>query len=111
MVGGRLVGAVVAGVLVVGGGVASPASAVPVVRPTASAGVGVGRGHSVRTGLRAHQITEHSAAVSRHKRKVRRSVVGRALDAAFGWVALVVVGVLVAVVVLVYVLRRRRQVG
>ncbi|MFD9692408.1 hypothetical protein [Kitasatospora sp. NPDC059088] len=113
--GGRLVGAAVAGVLVFGGGVAvaGPASAVPVVRPTASAGVGgtgPGRVHSVRTGLRAHQITEHSA-VARHKRKARRSVVGRALDALFGWFALAVLGVLLVVVLLVYALRRRRQAG
>ncbi|MFE3878957.1 hypothetical protein ACFXPX_31725 [Kitasatospora sp. NPDC059146] len=115
--GGRLVGAAVAGVLVFGGGVAvaGPASAVPVVRPTASASAGVGgtgpgRVHSVRTGLRAHQITEHSA-VARHKRKARRSVVGRALDALFGWFALAVLGVLLVVVLLVYALRRRRQAG
>ncbi|MFB7911205.1 hypothetical protein ACFC1T_32695 [Kitasatospora sp. NPDC056076] len=113
--GGRLVGAAVAGVLVFGGGVAvaGPASAVPVVRPTASAsagGTGPGRVHSVRTGLRAHQITEHSA-VARHKRKARRSVVGRALDALFGWFALAALGVLLVVVLLVYALRRRRQAG
>ncbi|MFH9354380.1 hypothetical protein [Kitasatospora sp. NPDC017646] len=114
--GGRLVGAAVVGVLVLGGGVAAagPAAAVPVVRPTASAGVSgpaavrtvPGRAHPVRTGLRAHQITDHTA-VSRHKRKARRSVVGRALDAVFGWLALAVLAVVLVVLVVVLAVRRR----
>ncbi|MFD8707367.1 hypothetical protein ACFV1W_33090 [Kitasatospora sp. NPDC059648] len=114
--GGRLVGAAVAGVLVLGGGVAAagPASAVPVVQPTASSGASgpaavrtvPGRAHPVRTGLRAHQITDHTAA-SRHRRKTRRSVVGRALDAVFGWLALAVLAVVLVVVLAVFALRRR----
>ncbi|MFJ9777689.1 hypothetical protein ACIRVF_41690 [Kitasatospora sp. NPDC101157] len=118
MVGGRLVGAAVAGALVLGGGVvaAGPAVAVPGVRPTASAGAsgpaGVrtvpGREQSVRTGLRAHQITDHTA-VSRRRHKTRRSVVGRALDAVFGWLALAVLVVVLVVVLAVYAVRRRRS--
>lgn len=113
--GRRLVGAAVAGVLVLGGGVAVAGPAAAVGRPGVSAGASgpaVVRTAPVRTGLRAHQITDQSAhSVSRHKRKVRRSVAGRVLDAVFGWVAVVVVLVLVLVVLLVFAVRRRRQAG
>ncbi|MEU6966869.1 hypothetical protein AB0A71_03815 [Kitasatospora aureofaciens] len=115
--GGRLVGAAVTGVLVLGGGVAAagPASAmpvVPVVRAvgqvgTAPAGAtGPAAVRTARVGLRAHQITHAS---SRHKRKTRRSVVGRALDAVFGWLAFAVLLVVLLVVLAVYAVRRRRS--
>ncbi|MFH8382694.1 hypothetical protein ACH4E7_17345 [Kitasatospora sp. NPDC018058] len=121
--GGRLVGAAVAGVLLLGGGVATaaPAAASSVVL---SAGQAVQDGRTgptparatpvrtaperapqLRVGLRAHRITGHAA--SRRTRKVRRSVVGRALDAVFGWFAVAVLVVLLVVVLLVYALRRR----
>ncbi|WP_223243569.1 hypothetical protein, partial [Streptomyces sp. CBMA123] len=58
-----------------------------------------------RAGLRAHQITDHTA--SHRTRKARRSVAGRALDAVFGWLAFGVLAVLLVVVLLVYVVRRR----
>ncbi|MFJ4192363.1 hypothetical protein [Kitasatospora sp. NPDC089509] len=109
-VGGRLAGAAVAGVLVFGGGVAAagPAVAVPVVRMAGQVGPAVERTaparQQVRAGLRAHLITGHSAA--RHRHKVRRSVVGRALDAVFGWFALVVLVVLSVVVLVVCAVRR-----
>ncbi|MFF2142551.1 hypothetical protein [Kitasatospora sp. NPDC058190] len=125
-VGGRLVGAAVAGVLVLGGGVATaaPASAASVVLPAAPAAPAAPAGQTgptpiratpVRTaperapqlgvGLRAHRITDHAA--TRRTRKVRRSVVGRALDAVFGWFAVAALVVLLVVVLLVYAVRRR----
>ncbi|MGW2375336.1 hypothetical protein [Kitasatospora sp. NPDC001683] len=115
--GGRLVGAAVAGVLVLGGGVvaAGPAAAVPVVRVAGQAGPASATGpaavrtapaRQVRVGLRAHQITDHAASRRRHK--TRRSLVGRALDAVFGWVAFVALVVLLIVVLLVYSIRRRK---
>ncbi|WBP88531.1 hypothetical protein [Kitasatospora cathayae] len=112
--GGRLVGAAVAGVLVLGGGVvaAEPAAAVPVVRvagpasATGPAAVRTAPARQVRVGLRAHQITDHAASRRRHK--TRRSLVGRALDAVFGWVAFVALVVLLIVVLLVYSIRRRK---
>lgn len=111
MVGGRLAGAAVAGVLVFGGGVAAagPAVAVPVVRAAGQVGPAVERTaparQQVRGGLRTHLITGHSAA--RHRHKARRSVVGRALDAVFGWFAFGVLLVLLVVVLLVLAVRRR----
>ncbi|MET8623263.1 hypothetical protein ABZW30_05800 [Kitasatospora sp. NPDC004669] len=120
-VGGRLVGAAVAGVLVLGGGVATaaPASAASVVSVVSSADRAVQDGRTgptpvratperapqLRAGLRAHRITDHAA--SRRTRKVRRSVVGRALDAVFGWFAVAALVVLLVVVLLVYAVRRR----
>ncbi|WP_198549632.1 hypothetical protein, partial [Kitasatospora aureofaciens] len=85
---------------------------VPVVRAagqvgTASAGAtGPAAVRTARVGLRAHQITHAS---SRHKRKTRRSVVGRALDAVFGWLAFAVLLVVLLVVLAVYAVRRRRS--
>lgn len=113
-------GAAVAGVLVLGGGVAAagPASAVqvpvPVARPAGQAPTPVratpmrtapGRVPHARAGLRAHRITDMSA--TRRIRKARRSVVGRALDAVFGWFAVAALVVLLVVVLLVYAIRRR----
>ncbi|MFJ9843906.1 hypothetical protein ACIRYZ_26300 [Kitasatospora sp. NPDC101155] len=121
--GGRLVGAAVAGVLVLGGGVATaaPASAASVVLPAAPAApagqtgptpiraapvrTAPERAPQLRAGLRAHRITGHAA--SRRTRKARRSVVGRALDAVFGWLAVAALVVLLVVVLLVYAVRRR----
>ncbi|MFE5582072.1 hypothetical protein [Kitasatospora sp. NPDC056531] len=127
--GGRLVGAAVTGVLVLGGGVATaaPASAVSVAVPAAPAAPAAPAGLAGQTGptpiratpvrtaperapqlgvgLRAHRITDHAA--SRRTRKVRRSVVGRALDAVFGWFAVAALVVLLIVVLLVYAVRRR----
>ncbi|MET9182378.1 hypothetical protein ABZX88_29815 [Kitasatospora aureofaciens] len=115
--GGRLVGAAVTGVLVLGGGVAAagPASAmpgVPVVRAagqvgTASAGAtGPAAVRTARVGLRAHQITDHASSRRRHK--ARRSPAGRALDAVFGRFLFVALVVLLLVVLVVFAVRRRK---
>ncbi|MFG3226754.1 hypothetical protein ACGF07_18455 [Kitasatospora sp. NPDC048194] len=119
--GGRLVGAAVAGVLVFGGGAATagPASAAavtatPVARPvqtvpspvrTTPAPTAPERAPRLRAGLRAHRITDQAA--SRRVRKVRRSVVGRALDAVFGWLLAAVLGTVLVVALLVHLVRRR----
>ncbi|HJD81027.1 hypothetical protein [Kitasatospora aureofaciens] len=115
--GGRLVGAAVTGVLVLGGGVAAagPASAmpvVPVVRAagqvgTASAGAtGPAAVRTARVGLRAHQITDHASSRRRHK--ARRSPAGRALDAVFGRFLFVALVVLLLVVLVVFAVRCRK---
>ncbi|MBD0670366.1 hypothetical protein BU198_06470 [Streptomyces sp. CBMA156] len=99
-----------AGVLVLGGAVAGavPASAVPPVRPAGAVRTVPERAPQLRTGARVHRITESSLAKSKKHGKRHGSHGGS--GALLTWLAvLLLLGVLVAVLAVLWFRRRNRR--
>ncbi|MFF7989868.1 hypothetical protein ACFZDG_08785 [Kitasatospora xanthocidica] len=112
--GRRLVGAAVAGVLVLGGGVAvaAPASAAAVVRPPGTARTAPELAPLARDGVRAHRISQiaGSKSKSKTKKKVKRGFLHGFFHGFLGLLAVVLlVGLLATVLIVLWVRSRNRR--